>query len=111
MYLGAMTPQRNVFDPLEPTKELRWYVVRDMHGVLLESRQLAPGSDLKRVFVLAILEHLDAGWQIGEFGSRAGVFFCARGIERHMVSITLTAPGAVSTFGAAHLTASPGHDD
>ena len=106
-----MTPRRNVFDPLEPTKELRWYVVRDMHGALLESRELAPGSDLKRVFVLAILKHLDAGWQIGGFGSRAGVFFCARGIERHMVSITPTAPGAVSTFGAAHLTASPGHDD
>ena len=44
-------PRRNVFDPLEPTHEPRWYTVRNMHGALLDSRPLAAGSDLKRVFV------------------------------------------------------------
>jgi hypothetical protein len=88
-----MTPRRNVYDPLEPTTEPRWYEVRDMHNRLLESRLLSPGSNLKRAFVVAMLEHIDAGWQLGEFGSRVGVFFCTRGTERRMVSVTPTAPG------------------
>jgi hypothetical protein len=52
-----------------------WYTVRNMHGALLESRPIAPGSDLKRAFVVAMLEYIDAGWKLGEFGSRVGVFF------------------------------------
>jgi hypothetical protein len=69
------------------------------------------GSDLKRVFVVAMLEHIDAGWQLGEFGSRAGTFFCMRGSERRQISITLAAPGSPQKFGASHLSSSPGHDD
>jgi hypothetical protein len=106
-----MIRKRAVYDPLEPTKEPRWYEVRDMHNRLLESRPLAPGSDLKRAFVVAMLEHIDAGWQLGEFGSRFGVFFCTRPTERRMVSITPTAPGAEHKYGASDLSASPGHDD
>jgi hypothetical protein len=104
-------PRRNVFDPLEPTQEPRWYTVRNMHGALLESRPLAAGSDLKRAFVAAMLEWIDAGWRLEEFSSTGGVFFCTRGTERRMVSITPTAPGRETGYGAAHLTASPGHDD
>jgi hypothetical protein len=108
---AAMIRKRAVYDPLEPTKEPRWYEVRSMHGALLESRLLPPGADLKRSFVAAMLEHIDAGWQLGEFGSRGGVFFCTRGTERRMVSITPTAPGTPQMYGASHLSASPGHDD
>jgi hypothetical protein len=50
-----MIRKRAVYDPLEPTTEPRWYEVRDMHNRLLESRPLAPGSNLKRAFVVAIL--------------------------------------------------------
>jgi hypothetical protein len=106
-----MVPRRNVYDPLEPTKEPRWYTVRNMHGALLESRPIAPGSDLKRVFVVTMLEYIDAGWQLHEFGSRVGVFFCTRGGERRQISITPTAPGAPTPIGASHLTSSPGYDD
>jgi hypothetical protein len=106
-----MVPRRSVYDPLETTKEPRWYEVRDMHGRVLESRLLPAGTDLKRTFVAAMLEHIDAGWQLGEFGSRGGTFFCTRGPKRRMVSITPTAPGTPQTYGAAHLSASPGHDD
>jgi hypothetical protein len=106
-----MVPRRSVYDPLLPTTEPRWYTVRNMHGALLESRLLAPGADLKRAFVVAMLEHIDAGWQLGEFGPRGGVFFCIRGTERRMVSITPTAPGSPQTYWAAHLSASPGHHD
>jgi hypothetical protein len=103
--------RRNVYDPLEPTKKLRWYEVRDMHDLILESRLLAAGTDLKPVFVAAMLEYIDSGWQLGEFGSRAGMFFCTRGTERRMVSITPTAPGSEHRYGASHLSESPGRDN
>src|ERR1039457_4957812 len=35
--------RRSVFDPLEPTPEARWEVVRNMHGAVLEARLLPPG--------------------------------------------------------------------
>lgn len=103
--------RRNVHDPLEPTKEPRWYTVRNMHGALLESRLLPAGGDLKRAFVVAMLDWIDAGWNIGEFSSRGGVFFCTRGTERRMISITPAAPGDLHRYGASHLSASPGHYD
>jgi hypothetical protein len=102
--------RRNVFDPLEPTQDPRWYSVRNMHGALLESRRLAAGADLKRAFIAAMLEWIDAGWRIAEFSSTGGTFFCTRGVERRMVSITPTDPGQRPGYGAAHLTESPGHN-
>ena len=85
--------RRNVFDPLEPTTEPRWYVVRNMQQAVLEARRLDTGADLKRAFIAAILEHIDAGWQIGDFGSRSTTFFCDKGGERRMVEISPTNPG------------------
>jgi len=85
--------RRSVFDPLEPTSEPRWYVVRNMHRAVLEARALPPGADLKRAFVAAMLEWIDGGWQLGEFSSTGGVFFCAKGVERRMVQISASDPG------------------
>jgi hypothetical protein len=84
--------RRSTFDPLEPTKEPRWYTVRNMYGKLLEARLLPPGSDLKRTFVAAMLEWMDAGWQLGEFSSTAGIFYCTRGSERRQIDITPSDP-------------------
>jgi hypothetical protein len=53
-----------------------------MHRCVLEARQLPPGAHLKRAFIVAMLEWIDAGWQLGEFSSRSGTFFCTRGVER-----------------------------
>lgn len=83
--------------PLEPTTEARWYVVRNMHRAVLEARVLPPGTDLKRALVAAMLEHIDAGWQLGEFSSTGAVFFCIKGVERRQVEITPSDPGRVST--------------
>jgi hypothetical protein len=52
--------RRSVFDPLEISKEPRWYVVRSVTGAVLEARVLPPGTDLKRPFVAAMLEWMDA---------------------------------------------------
>jgi hypothetical protein len=70
--------RRPVFDPLEATtSEPRWYVVRNTHGAVLEVRPLASRANLKGAFVAAMLEYIDAGWQLGEFCT-AGVFFCTK---------------------------------
>jgi hypothetical protein len=78
-----------------------------MHGALLEARPLPPGSDLQRVFVGAMLEWLDAGWQLGEFSSVSGSFFCTRGTERRMVGISFGNPQLEHRYGAAHLLGCP----
>jgi hypothetical protein len=72
-----------------------------MHGTLLEARALTPGCDLKRALVASMLEWIDAG-QLGEFSSTAGTFFCTRGLQRRMISITPSDP-ATLTLGSCHL--------
>jgi hypothetical protein len=104
--LPAMIRRRSTYDPLEPTREARWYVVRNMHGATLEARRLPIGTHLKREFIAAILTWIDAGWEIGEFSSRAGVFAVQRGTERRMVTIQPVDPHEDSGGeGAAHLAA------
>jgi hypothetical protein len=73
--------RRSVFDPLEPTTEPRWYVVRNMHRAVLEARALPPGADLKRALVAAMLEHIDAGWQLGSSVPRAACFSAPRAMS------------------------------
>jgi hypothetical protein len=82
---GLLMARRNVFDPLEPTHEPRWYVVRDARAALVEARPLPTGADLKRIIVSSILDRIDAGWHLGEFSSRGGSVFFTRGTERRMV--------------------------
>jgi hypothetical protein len=108
--LRSSMARRNVFDPLEPTREPRWYVVRDRLSRVLEARALPPGTDLKRVLGSAMLERIDAGWRLGEFGSRGGSFFCTRVTERCQIGIEAADPGRPLGYGAAHLTESPGRE-
>jgi hypothetical protein len=84
--------RRTVFDPLERSPDPRWYVVRSMHNTVLEARPLPAGADLKRTFITAMLEWIDAGWEIAEFSSRAGVFFCTKGVERRLIEISPSGP-------------------
>jgi len=50
-----------------------------LHRALLKVRPLPAASGLKRVFVAAMLEGIDAGWKLAEFSSRIGAFFCTNG--------------------------------
>jgi hypothetical protein len=102
-----MVRKRTTFDPLEPTSARRWYVVRSMHGTVIESRELPRESDLKRVFVTSMIEWMDAGWHLGEFSSVSAVFFCTRQADRRMVGIYPTDPYDVPVCGAAHLATCP----
>jgi hypothetical protein len=85
--------RRTQFDPLERSSDPCWYVVRSMHNSILEVRSLPANADLKRQFITAMLEWIDAGWEIAEFSSRAGVFFCTKGVERRMIEISPTEQG------------------
>jgi hypothetical protein len=105
-FLG-MVRQRQRHDPLAATVGPRWYVVRSMHGSIIESRQLPAGVDLKRVFLVAMLEWLDAGWTLTEFSSASAAFFCVRDPERRMISIDPTNPRDVPMYGGAHLGGGP----
>ena len=98
-----MVRRRAAFNPLEPSRAPRWYVVRTMHGSIIESRQLVTSADLTRVFVTAMLAWMEGGWSIGEFSSTSGTFFCSRAAERRMVSIDPTDPLEVPMYGGAHL--------
>jgi hypothetical protein len=81
--------------------------VRDARSSLLEARPLPAGTDLKRVFVAAMLERIDTGWHLGEFSSRGGSVFFTRGADRCMVGIEAADPGQPVGYGAAHLVDSP----
>jgi hypothetical protein len=102
-----MTRRRTLHDPLETTAEPRWYVVRSMHGGVIESHPLPGGADLKRIFLLAMLRWLDDGWALKEFSSSSASFFCDRNPERRMVSIDPTDPYDVPMHGGAHLSGCP----
>jgi hypothetical protein len=106
-----MIRRRSSHDPLETTGEARWYVVRSMHGTVIESHQLPVGTDLKRAFLLAMLRWMDAGWTVKEFSSSAAAFFCDRNPERRMVSIDPTDPHDVPMHGSAHLGGCPNCGD
>lgn len=106
-----MSRRRTLSDPLATSTDPRWYVVRSMQGIVLESRPLPRGVDLKRAFVLAMLEWIDAGWALGEFSSASATFFCHRPAERRMVSIDPTDPHDVPLYGGAHLGACPSCGD
>ncbi len=46
--------RRNVDHPLEPTKDPRWYVVRNMRRAVIEARALSAGTHLHRALLAAM---------------------------------------------------------
>jgi hypothetical protein len=98
-----MVRRRNVYNPLDRTAHPRWYVVRSMHGSIIESRQLVVDCNLTHVFVTAMLAWMEGGWLISEFSSSSATFFCSRGADRRMVSIDPTDPHDVPMYGGSHL--------
>lgn len=91
-YGPPMVRKRSTFDPLQRSAAVHWHVVRSMQGSLIESHPVAPGTDLKRLFVELLLQVMKDGWEVGEFSSASGTFFCNRHPERRMVSIVPTDP-------------------
>jgi hypothetical protein len=98
-----MVPRRTLFDPFVRTTERRWLVVRNQYGALVESHELAAGTDLMRLFIASMLERIDGGWTVGEFSSVGGTFFCTLSTERRMVAIEAVDPRGPVLTGASHL--------
>ena len=98
-----MVRRRNVYNPLDSALTPRWYVVRSMHGTIIESRQLVVDANLTHVFVSAMLAWMEGGWAISEFSSSSATFFCTHGPDRRMVSIDPTDPYDVPMYGGSHL--------
>jgi len=109
-----MVRKRSSYDPLESTAAPRWHVVRTMQGSVVEAHELPAGANLKRLFIELMLKWVDAGWEIGEFSSTIGSFFCNRHPERRMVSISPTDPHAEhvgSMYGPSRSGGCPTCDD
>jgi hypothetical protein len=98
-----MVRRRAAFNPLSSTPAPRWYVVRTMHGSIIESRQLVAGANLTHVFITAMLAWMDGEWTISEFSSASATFFCSRNAERRMISIESADPYELPAPGASHL--------
>ena len=64
-----------------------------MSGAVPLVHALPPGTHLKRTFIQAMLDYIDAGWEIAEFKSRTGVFFAQCATDRHQVDISPTDQG------------------
>lgn len=87
-----MVRRRTEYNTLEPTGQPRWLVARTVHGRILKSRLLPPGSHIQREFVASILGHIDDGWTISEFSSHVAYYAATRPTERIEVTITATDP-------------------
>jgi hypothetical protein len=98
-----MVRRRTLYDPFARTTERRWLVVRNEHGSIIESRELAPEIDLERLFVASILEWIDGGWIVGEFSSVGAALFCTRSADRRIVAIERLDLRGVARPGASHL--------
>jgi hypothetical protein len=98
-----MVRRRAAFNPLEPSHAPRWYVVRSMHGSIIDSRPLVSDANLTHVFITAMLAWMEGGWTISEFSSASATFFCTRDRERRMVSIDPADPYEPLPSGASHL--------
>jgi hypothetical protein len=85
-----MTTKRSKYDPLATSGQTRWLVLRDMFHNVLDSTELAPGTDLRQAFAdgLAALER--DGWQ--SEGASGGMVFIRRNGERRFLAIHETDP-------------------
>lgn len=87
-----MVRRRTEYDSLQPTREPRWLVVRSVHGRVLKSCLLPPGTHLLREFATSIVAYIDEGWSIGEFSSRSAFYVASKPQDRIEVSISASDP-------------------
>ena len=94
-----MIRRRSDHDPLGDRSILRWLVVADMQGSVLEHEELSAGTDLRAVLMQAVARMTADGWVI-EGNTGFGYFFCSRAGKRRFVDIRTVAPG-MGLYGAS----------
>jgi hypothetical protein len=82
-----MVRRRTNYDPLAPITALTWLAARDKYGKVLESRELAPGADLRAIITAERNRLLTEGWAADEIGRCSAFFYCTRDGERVEVGI------------------------
>ena len=85
-----LPPRTDLFDE---RKRPTWLVAHDNWNRIHEIRELPPGSDLMRAFIVELLRYHDAGWRLSEFNAFGGYFFAEKAYEdRRMVRIATEDP-------------------
>lgn len=84
--------RRNEFDCLKTVDTPTWLVVSDMTARVLAWMQFGPQEDLRKRFAEVVAATYAAGWEVEEYDSRSGRFFCRRATDRRYVGIQPTAP-------------------
>jgi len=74
-------------DALQPLQQPTWLVVRNMHCRPLQSRELAPGTDLRAILQADTAERFASGWGCTDIGRACSDFFAARRGERMQIGI------------------------
>jgi hypothetical protein len=69
--------RRHRFDPLQPSIDPTWLVVRDRHGSVLEVTTLEPHADVRARLTAAREARITAGWDCEPIGPACASFFCS----------------------------------
>lgn len=80
-----MSSKRSKYDPLAVSQQPRWLVLRDLFHNVLDSTELAPGTDLRQAFAAGLAELERSGWQ--SEGASGAMVFVRRGGERRLFTM------------------------
>ena len=80
-----MTTKRSKYDPLAFSRRPRWLVLRDMFHNVLDSTELAPGTDLRTRVRRRPRRPRSKGWQ--SEGASGAMVFVRRGGESRLLAI------------------------
>jgi|SRR5690349_8483440 len=79
--------RRSSFDPLAPTAEATWLVVRNEIREAIEVTPLERKVNLRTILSAAHEARVAEGWQADPIGRSCAFFFCAKDGARLMVGI------------------------
>ncbi len=86
----GLPPRTDLFDE---RKRATWLVAHNNWHRIYEIRELPPGTDLMREFLVELLRYHDGGWRLSEFSAAIGYFFAEKEHEdRRMVRIATEDP-------------------
>jgi hypothetical protein len=84
--------KRSAPDPLKAIDATTWLVARDRMSFVIESTELAPGTNLRAALSAARNARITAGWVAEAIGASCSFFFATRSGERVMVGIERVPP-------------------
>jgi len=86
--------RRSSFDPLAPTAEATWLVVRNEIREAIEVTSLERKTNLRAILSAAREARVADGWKADPIGRSCAFFFCAKDGVRLMVGIERRDPAS-----------------